>query len=257
MKKILFILLFLGILIPVYAANYTMKELIPVDTKTTIRGEHLLYKNFYYKKGAVHFESIKNNSEETQKLSISIGLFDKNQKNIGTINYCSEDMVLASKQEKTEFLLEVKKSYLGEDYTIKDIKYIAVLSENISCRTDGSNEFIGQTVEQIGMGKNNTLTKDEMLVVNIFKVIGVALFALFLYKVLFTNAYRNMDGEDVRQEYSYINKQLKKKREKDLKENPPQPKVVKTDKTKEILEQEKIQAEKDALDDSDLHNFYK
>ena len=258
MKKILlFILLFMGMITPVYAANFNMKELIPEKIKTTIRGEHILYKDFFYEEGMIHFASIKNNAEEQEKISISIGLFDKNKKNIGTINYCDENRVLAPKQEVKDFAIEVKKSHLEKTKSYKDIKYIAVLSENINCRTGGSQDFIGQTVEKIGQAKNNTLNSDEMLVVNIIKVVAVTLVALFLYKVLFTNAYRNMDGEDVRQEYTYINKQLRKKREKDLKENPPQPKEVKTDKTDAILQQEKIQNEKAASDDSDLHNLYK
>ena len=96
-----------------------------------------------------------------------------------------------------------------------------------------------------------------MFVVNIIKWIGVVLVVGFLYKFLFTGAYRNIDGEDVRQEYTYINKELRKEREKDAKENPPKPKEVKKNKSDEIIEQERIQNEKDLLDDSDLHNMYK
>lgn len=256
MKKVLWMILLLCMVIPVHAANYSMKELIPENTKTTIRGEHLLYKEIFYQSGKIRMQAIKNNSKEAQKLAISIGLFDKNKKNIGTINYCQDEQ-LASKQGKDNVSIDVKGDYLVAKKSLADIKYIAVLGENLNCRTDGATEYLGQTVDQIGMARNNTLTSEEMLVVNIIKWIGVAMVIGFLYRFLFTGAYRNIDGEDVRQEFSYINKELRKEREHEAIVNPPKPKVVKPNKSKEIVEQEKIQNEKDRLDDSDLHNMYK
>lgn len=256
MKKVLWMILLLSIVIPVHAANYSMKELIPENTKTTVRGEHLLYKEISYQSGTIRLQSIKNNSKEEQNLAISVGLFDKHKKNIGTVNYCIEEEI-ASKQGKDNISLEVQEKYLVPKKVLTDIKYIAVLGENQNCRTDGSTEYLGQTVDQIGMARNNTLNAKEMFVVNIIKWIGVVLVVGFLYKFLFTGAYRNIDGEDVRQEYTYINKELRKEREKDAKENPPKPKEVKKNKSDEIIEQERIQNEKDLLDDSDLHNMYK
>ncbi len=237
-KYLLFIIILLGIVIPVHAANYEMKELIPENTKTTIRGEHLLYKEFFYQSGIVRFQTIKNNSNDPLKLTVSIGLFDSSKKNIGTINYCGGETELSSKEGKDNISIEVKNSYLAPKKSLKDVKYIALLGENTSCRTDGSTEFLGQTVEQIGMMKNNTLTSNEMLVVNIMKWIGIVLFVIFIYKFLFTGAYRNVDGEDVRQEYSYINNELKKERIEYAKKNPPKPKEIKINKSKEIMELE-------------------
>jgi len=256
MKKVLWMILLLSIVIPVHAANYSMKELIPENTKTTIRGEHLLYKEISYQAGIIRLLAIKNNSKDEYKPSISVGLFDKNKKNIGTVNYCLDEG-LASKQGKDNVSIEIKDNYLVQKKVLTDIKYIAVLGENLNCRTDGATEYIGQTVDQIGMAKNNTLTDSEMLVVNMVKWIGVVLVVWFLYKFLFTGAFRNVDGEDVRCEYTYINKELKKEREHEAKVNPPKPKEVKLNKSKEIMEQERIQNEKDLLDDSDLHNMYK
>jgi len=260
MKKIflgLLILITIGIVIPVKAANYEFKELIPSNTTTTIRGETFLYKGVSYNNGVIKFDSIKNNSKEEKALSVSIGLFDAKKKNIGTINFCSKDLLLNSKEEKSSFIIDVKGSNLEPGKTFKNIKYYSILGENETCRVDGSTDYLGQTVEEIGMAKNNTLNSSEMMVVNIFKYIAIVLLVFFLYRFLFTNAYRNMDGDDVRQEYAYINKELRKGREKELRENPPKPKEIKKDKSDKVVEQEKIQNEKDLRDDSDLHNMYK
>ncbi len=258
MKKIIIVMLMLACIItPVKAANYTMKELIPENTKTTIRGETFLYKDLSYNEGIIRFGLIKNNSKDTTNLSISVGLFDQDKKNIGTINYCAESEELTTKAEKENYVIDVTSSQLATGKSYKNIKYISVLGENITCRTDGSQDYIGETVEQIGMAKNTELGESTMMLVRILEAIAGIIMFLFLYKFLFTSAYRNIDGEDVRQEYSYINKELKKERERELKRNPPKPKEIKPNKTPEQKKQEEIQNAKDLADDSDLHNFYK
>ena len=256
MKKLLIaIFVFLGIMTPVKAADYSIKELIPEGVTTTVRGDNFMYKDILYQGGFIKIGKIRNNSLEKKTLTVSIGLFDKNKKNIGTINYCQENTPIESKGEVDELTIDVKNSYMASGKTHKDIRYISVIGENLNCRTDGATDYVDQTVEQIGMAKNNTLNDDQLALLNIIKWIGIILFALFVYKFLFTNAYRNMDGTDVRQEYTYINKELRKERELEEKLNPPQPKVVKTNKTKEILKQEKEQNAKS--NQSDLHDMYK
>lgn len=259
MKKLclLFIVLITFITPIVEADNYDMKELIPAGVTTTIRGDSLLYRSFQYQNGFIQFQEIKNNAKDKKSLSISIGLFDSNKKNIGTINHCVSTPQLESKESKTNYMIDVKGSYLEEGKTYEDIKYIAVLSENENCRTDGSKEFLGQTVEEIGMQKNTTITDSAEMLLKMIEVLVILGVALFLYRFLFTNAYRNMDGEDVRQEYSYINKQLRKEREKELKRNPPKPKEVKKIKSDKVLAQEQIEKEKENNQASDLHNLYK
>ena len=117
-----------------------------------------------------------------------------------------------------------------------------------------SKDFIGQTISQMKQGKNNQLTDSTKMLIDIIIVVVVILVGLFLYRFLFTTAYRNMDGEDVRQEYAYINKELRKEREYNERVNPPPPKEIKKIKTDEVLQQEKEQNEKQ---DSDLSNLYK
>ena len=82
----------------VYAANYNIKELIPVNAHTTIGTNNFRYIDFYYndnemeadglKNNFIIFSKIKNVSDEKRAVTVSIGLFDKDKKNIGTINYC-------------------------------------------------------------------------------------------------------------------------------------------------------------------------
>ena len=63
MKKIriVFLLLILFSIKEVRAANYQIKELIPVDTPTTIVTDNFSYKNFYYNDNKMEAESLKNN----------------------------------------------------------------------------------------------------------------------------------------------------------------------------------------------------
>ena len=255
--KILLVLLIFMSIKAVHAANYNMKELIPENITTTIKGKNILYKNIVYKNNIITIEKIKNLSDEPKPITISIGLFDKNKKNLGIINYCKTEKTLESKEEKLNYEITIDENIFDKNTSIKDIKYISVISENSNCRLGGTKEFIGKKVEEINQLENNSLSEEATLLINIFKIIIVILIVLFLYKFLFTGAYKNIDGEDIRDEYKYINKQKEKERKENIKNNPPKEETVKPTKTKEVLEQEKIEKEREHKDDSNLHNFYK
>ena len=251
--KIIIILALLFLTTPVHAANYEMKELIPVKTTTTIVTNKLSYKNFYYDNKKIVFDRIKNLTNESTPITISIGLFNSKKKNIGVINHC--DYTIKPKEE-INYEIDVTKDYLGKDYKLEDIKYIAILSDNKDCRTSGHDEFIGQTIKEMGQYKNRELDSNSKLFINIMTVIGGVLLLLFIYKFLFTRSFQNFDGEDVRQGYERVNEDLKKEREEELRKNPPQPKEIKSDKSIEVLEQEKEAANEDKSS-TDLHNLYK
>ena len=278
MKRIiraLVLLLVVFVYTNVNAANYELRELIPIDKETTIVTDHFSYQSFYYKTKDIKditkasqyvvFGNIKNISDEDLPVSISIALFDSEKKNIGTINYCASSKVdesdtvqIIKSKESMPFIIEVTNDYLGKDNKLKDVKYMAVLSENINCRhKTGHDEYIGQTIEEIGIGKNTEIGPAAESLIKMLTVIGVALVALFLYKFLFTSAYQNMDGSDVRQEYAYINKRLKNKREKDLRENPPTEPPKKDNKSDKIRKEEEIEGSKEHKERTDLHNMYK
>lgn len=258
MKKIILFIIFITciLLTNVNAANYEMRELIPKDIKTTIRGENLLYKDFVYENGFVIFDKIKNNSKENKKLTVSIALFGKDKKNIGAVFYCTDE-VLSPKQELENYMIEITASHLAEDKTFNDIYYIAILDENENCTKFASRDFIGQTIEEIGIAKNTQLSDSAELLLNMLKIIAIVLVIIFLYKFIFTSAYQNMDGTDVRQEYAYINKKLRKEREKKEKKFFKVPKEEKKNKEDKILKQEIEENKKSKNNDTDLHNFYK
>ena len=274
MKKIriVFLLLILFSIKEVRAANYQIKELIPVDTPTTIVTDNFSYKNFYYndnkmeaeslKNNFIIFENIKNLTDKELPVSISIGLFDENKINIGTVNYCStndkysvvNNTILQSEEEKN-YVIEVNKKNLADKKTVNDIKYIAVLSDNINCRSSGSLEFVGKKVEDIKAMKKSFLDNQHtQLVIQIFTILLIIFIACFLYKFLFTNSFRNFNGNDVRDEFKYRNKELAKERKKKKIEKP-----IKNDTSKSSLikEQEMNALNSENKDKTDLHNLYK
>lgn len=273
--KLLLIICVISIFNNVKAANYELKELIPINTETTIVTNHFSYQSFSYKSKDIDgnnkssnyiiFKNIKNISDDDLPISISIALFDKEKKNIGTINYCTaikenerDNIQKIKSKESMPFIIEITDEYLGKNKKASDIKYISVLSENINCRhKTGKDEYIGQTVEEIGIGKNTQIGTEAESLIKILTVCILILVILFIYKFLFTSAYQNMDGSDVRQEYAYINKRLKNAREKELRENPPTEPPKKDNKSDKIRQEEAIEGNKEHKEKTDLHNMYK
>ena len=275
MKKILFgLLMLIGFsILQVNAANYELSELIPVNTETTIVTNNFSYKDFYYNDNELEadalqnnfiiFKGIKNLTDEEKPVTISIGIFDKDKKNIGIINYCSTkdktsimaNTILKSKEEKS-YVIEVNKKSLADGKTVKDIKYISILSDNINCNTGGTLDSVGRTVEEIGMPKNRTIDKQTQLLLTIMSIVAIILIILFVYRFLFTNSFQNFNGDDIRRGYKKYNEELKDQREYEARVNPPQekePVKVKTD--EQILQEEKAAHEDKS--GTDLHNLYK
>lgn len=251
--KILILIMTVVLMKDVYAANYELKELIPVEIETSIHTNNFSYKKFSYKDEKIAFQGIKNLTDETRPISITIALFDKDKKNMGTINYCGAKL---NQNEEVNYTINVTKDYLGEGRKTSEIKYIAVISDNIRCRISGHDEYLGQTLKQMGIGKNTTLDSQTMFLIKILSVIGGVLLALFLYQFLFTKRYENFDGDDVRQGYAKVNEELRNEREEELRKNPPKPKEKKKIKSDEVLAQEE-KASKEDKSGTDLHNLYK
>lgn len=255
MKRIIKIFLVLIICLSVktvYADNYKIKELIPYNVHTTIHTDNFSYKDMYFSLDGIYFGGIKNLSDKKLPITISVGLFDKRGINIGTINYCNYS--IESKEEKGYFI-EFKKDYFGKNKSVGDIKYIAVLSDNINCRTEGSTDYVGQHIDKLGKGRSGQLDSKTELFLSIISIIFGALIVLFIYKLVFTRSYRNMDGSEVRDAFDSINKDLEKKRIEEEK-NRPAPPPKEPNKPLEILEQEE-KAKKEDKSDTDLHNLYK
>ena len=255
MKRIIKIILVLMICLSVkvvYADNYKIKELIPFNTHTTIHTDNFSYKDMYFDEKGVHFGAIKNLADWDLSISISIGLFDKSGVNIGTINYC--DSTLKSKEE-IEYSIDFDKTYLADKKTVKDIRYISVLSDNINCRVNGSGDYVGQNVDKLGVSHSGQLDNKTQLFLSIITVVFGTLIVLFIYKFVFTNKYRNVDGKEVRDAFDNINKELSEMRY-EAEMNKPAPPPKEPNKPSDILEQEE-EAKNEDKSGTDLHNLYK
>ena len=263
MKKILKLFIVMISFLVTYqvsAANYTVKELIPIDKQTTVLSDHMSYQGLVFSvnhdpnnKYSVMFTKIKNISEDERPYAVSIALFNEEKKNIGTINFCEGN--LASKEERTDIVIKVA-PFLNKEDTGRDVKYIAVLGENPTCRTEGALDYVGQTLEEIGIAKNTQIDDDATLTLNVYLVVGAVLLLVFILSFLFTNKYQNVDGDDIRRDYKKYNKQLKDEREYNNRVNPPPVVEPPKNKTDEVKMQEEQAANEDKSG-TDLHNLYK
>ena len=241
----------------VYADSYKMMELIPKDKKVTIRGDQLLYKDIEIKEGNIVIGQIKNITDEKKSITISIGLFGSDRRNITIVNYCSTEDALETNGVTENYQIPIDEDKFDKDKTLGDVKYYAIIGENKSCRLGGAKEYVGEKISRINRLGNNALPSSVTMLLNIVKYFIIGFVILFLYKFLFTGAYRNVDGEDMRADFAYINKQKEIGRERERKLHPKKPKTIKQTKSDKVLAQEKKESAHENKDDSNLHNFYK
>ena len=255
MKRMIRVILILILCLSVktvYAENYKIKELIPYKVDTTIHTDNFSYKGIYFDYEGVHFNGIKNLTDDKLPVSISIGLFDKKGKNVGTINHCDKVYFIDGKEEMS-FVVYFTKDYLGDKNKIEDIKYISVLSDNINCRTGGSKDYIGKSVDTLGISHTEKFDNQTELFLSILTILAGAFLVFIVYKLIFTRAYRNVDGNEIRKAYDEINKELREMREEieEVKEEETEP-----TKSEEIIKQEE-DAKNEDKESTDLHNLYK
>ncbi len=213
MKKILMILcIFIGMFcINVHATDYGTYQLIPITDTATVETENFLYRGFYFninemeanslKSNHVIFSGIKNISNEDRPISVTIATFDADKKNIGTLNFCATNekytllQTTLAKDEEVNYAIGIAQRHLIEGKTIADIKYIAILGDNSSCKMAGVSDYAGKTIDEI---KN---TKPEDLLVNdntkyfIYIVVGVLGLGIliFIFKLLLTGGKSRQD----------------------------------------------------------------
>ena len=169
MKKIAFLLVLLLLPVMVYAEDYDVKTLIPVDTKASIKTEKFDYNNLIYNSNIdskgnslITFESVKNNYATKSFISINVLLFGEDQKNIGFLTYCTDkdldsnysDYELAG-NGSVPFSINVVSKYFIEGKSTKDVKYISVLDDNKYCQVGGYDKYKGLTLDEIVNGVNN------------------------------------------------------------------------------------------------------
>lgn len=265
MKKLItLVVLFIILLSPtVNAANYELKEMIPVGIKTTIVTKHFSYRQFYYDQtdNKIHFTTIKNIYDEQLPISISIGLFDKDQRNVGVIHYCDKTNNVLAAGAEIPFSIEVTSEYLGEEKTKDDIKYIAILEDNYTCKTDKSQIYVGQKVEDIGSYYGGEISDSTKLTVQIITCIVIVIVVIFLYQFLFTTKYQNMDGNEVRNVLkNYKNDSAKANtfaEHNSHSEMPDGLSLVNKSKTSAMADKEAEENEKSKRKENDLYDMYK
>lgn len=179
MKKFVFLIVLLLLPVMVYAEDYDVKTLIPVDTKVSVKTENFDYNNFVYSSkvddkgnGLITFESIKNNTVTKQPISINILLFDEGKKNIGFLTYCTNrdydhNYSQLNGNESRNFSINVVSKYFVDDMSSKDVKYISVLDENKYCQIGGYDKYKGLTLEEIVNGPEKEVTGIEKLILDI------------------------------------------------------------------------------------------
>ena len=165
MKKIFlfFFFLFSFLFVPVFATDYTVNQLIPVNTSATVHTDKFDYLNFTFSSqldskgnGMLSFESIKNNTLSKTAVSINLLLFDESQKNIGFVTYCSNkdfDSEYSGFQlqgnQSSSFIIYVSPKYFVNGKSILDVRYVSVMDENQYCHVGGYTDYSGLTINEI------------------------------------------------------------------------------------------------------------
>lgn len=266
MKKIIVLLvLFITLLSEknVNAANYELKELIPVGIKTTIVTKHFSYRQFYYdaSENKIHFTTIKNIFDTELPLSFTIGLFDSNKRNVGIINYCAKDSNIIAPGAEIPFSLEITSDYMGAEKTKNDIKYITILEDNFTCKTDKSQIYVGQKVNDIGSYYGGEMSDSSKLTLKVIGVLGAVIFIIFIYQFLFTNKFKNMDGNEVREVLkNYKNDSARANTfgvDDSNSELPEGVTIINKSKTSEMADKEAEENEKSKRKQTDLYDMYK
>lgn len=215
-----FIVLLILCVIPVNAKS-NIKELIPLNTKTSIYTENFAYKELYCNQEAIYFNGIRNLTDKDLPISISIGLFDRNGKNVGVVNFC--DHHLNANQEMS-YYIDIKKDYLGSHMTTDNIRYIAVLSDNITCLRTGGQEFIGQSVDQMGISHKDSFKSGMSMTIKVLIGIGIAIIFAFFYKILFAKQFINIDTPTKEEKEESNEREEQEKAKEEIKEKPKEEK---------------------------------
>lgn len=221
-KKLFFIILLCLFVFPffVYAEDYEIQTLIPINTHATVKTDKFLYGDFYYtyvdgsKAGLISFSSITNNTVSKTAVSINVLLFNEEQKNIGFVTYCSDKDYSSnysgfklSGNQSAPFSISVVSKYLVDGYYPSDVRYISVYDENKYCHIGGYDNYKNLTIDQI---VNGAISKKDIFHFSLFeffsglgdfglfpvivKIIGV-LFFLYIIGISLNMLHERMHGK--------------------------------------------------------------
>ena len=220
--KYLSILLLVFLSIDVYASEYKINTLIPVDSLGTVNTDKFNYIDFVYQsqlnaKGnaTLKFASIKNNSLSKTAVSINVLLFDGDKKNIGFLTYCSDKDLSSdnygfklSANEALPFSINVTDRYFANDKKPGDVKFIAVMDENKYCQIGGYDNYVGYTIEEIVNGDavanskkgfididiDFSFLKNKELITPVLIIIGIMTLLIIIGSII-NSLYKKMEAK--------------------------------------------------------------
>lgn len=173
MKKFFVVLLALLCfsVIPVEALeeDTNVNVLYPVSSSFNAVTEYFNYENLVYNPNldvngntTISIGKVHNSTNKKVPISIRVGLFDNEQKNIGVVNYCSDHDTesdysykkLLAGQETVFYVKVSEKKNISKGKKLEDVAYIAVLDDNDYCSADGmENKYVGLTIDEIVDGQ--------------------------------------------------------------------------------------------------------
>ncbi len=174
MKKFLILLLFVLCfnIISVQAVDeVNTNVLYPVDSSFSAVTDTFNYDSIIYNsmldgsgKATITIGNVYNSTKKKVPVSISLGLFDSEKKNIGVVNYCStEDLEsdyafkTLTTGQSTYFAIKVSQDkHVAEGKQLANAAYVAVLSDNKYCKIGGKDKYIGLTIDEIVDGQIST-----------------------------------------------------------------------------------------------------
>ncbi len=174
MKKIAILLLALvcfSILGVEAKDDVNTNTLYPVNSSFNVETEYFNYDNVIYNslldnngKATLTMGNVYNATKKKVPVSISVGLFDSEKKNMGVVNYCSTkdlESDYAFKQlttgENTTFAIKVSQDdYISSGRELANVAYVAVFSDNKYCKVGGKDNYVGLTIEEIVDGQVST-----------------------------------------------------------------------------------------------------
>lgn len=200
MKKIfsfvlLFICFFVGY-IDVYAQEYDVLELIPINDTATVDAKKYSYHDisFSASDGNFLFKSVKNKTNKENYLTASILLFDSNSKNIGLITYCSRkdldgefSRVKVNGGAMSALEFNAKDKYFVGKHTFYDLYYYAFLDDNYDCRSVDNNKYEGLTIDEIKAGKVSSSYVDSSWINNFFRKYEIKDFLGYIIALIITH----------------------------------------------------------------------
>lgn len=183
--KLLFLIIISVFLIDVNAVDYNPYDSIPITSvnaniKTkTFNYNGVTYNNALDETNSTYFSfaGIYNNTNKKIPVTITIGLFDYEGKNIGTIFYCTKrdyDSKYSGLEVRANssapFKISAKKKYFVDNRSANEIASYAILSDNKDCEAAGFHKYKGLTLTEIQEGVKPTT--EEKPKVNGFNLIN-------------------------------------------------------------------------------------